>query len=203
MVNLNNIKQKKPASAAGKNAVQLTDYSGNTAERVDEWLSLKRQKKSIEGQMKVIEGGLKRDALDFMFKSNHNKDRPDTTVEAVGKSGTVKVIFQDMYSPIQITEDNEERITELKQTVGDNFDSLFKEDFVLSIIGSQIDKAQQQNFVDELCNLLTMYGADDAIEAKSTVAPLKDVFHTRRHTLYSPEDNMKLNTLIQGRTMIR
>jgi len=202
-INLGGIKEKRPSDGAGKTTIQLKDYSGHTAEEVDEWVSLKRQRKTIDGQMKVIEGKLKSEALDYMYKSNHNKDRPDSTVEAVGKEGSVKISFQDMYSPIQMTEKNQPRIDELEQAVGHHFNETFKKDFVLSIVGSQIPEAQRQAFVNDLNDLMTLYGADNAVEAKQTVAPLKDIFHVKRHTLFTPEENMKLNALIPVRTMIR
>jgi|TARA_Y100000310_G_scaffold222136_1_gene223802 hypothetical protein len=202
-INLGGIKQKKSASKAGANAIQLTDYSGDLANRVDTWLDLKQQAKAIEGQMKVIEGKTKEDARAFLFKSNEGKDRPDTTVECVGKSGKMKVIFQDRYYPIQMNDDNADRIEQLKSSIKGHDDQLLKEDFVLSILGSAIPADQRQEFVDQLIQLLTLFGADDAITVKQTVGALKDVFHVRRHTLFTPEENEKINEVMPMTVMMR
>ena len=71
----------------------------------------------------------------------------------------------------------------------------FRERFVIEIDGDKIPLPAQQALVDKLQVLFAEHGALDALGVKTEVKPLEG-FHSQRHTLFTPEQNLQINGVI-------
>ena len=71
----------------------------------------------------------------------------------------------------------------------------FRERFVIEIDGDKIPLQAQQALVDKLQALFAEHGALDALSVKTEVKPLEG-FHSQRHTLFTPEQNIQINALV-------
>ena len=71
----------------------------------------------------------------------------------------------------------------------------FKQSFESKIKGDLIPEAAVEPLIGELQELFLRHGAGAALTAKALFKPTKD-FHTARHTLYSPEENMEIDKVV-------
>jgi hypothetical protein len=74
-----------------------------------------------------------------------------------------------------------------------NGSAFFKQSFELKIKGNLIPEASAEDIIGELQALFARHNAGAALSAKAVFKPTKE-FHTARHTMYSAEENMEIDS---------
>ncbi len=69
----------------------------------------------------------------------------------------------------------------------------FKQSFELKIKGNLIPETAVEELIGELHELFARHNAGVALTAKAVFKPNKD-FHTARHTLFTPEQNLEIDS---------
>ena len=81
----------------------------------------------------------------------------------------------------------------IRGVTGENEVAFFKQSFELKIKGELIPEAAAEEIIGELQVLFARHAAGAALSAKAVFKPTKE-FHTARHTLYSAEENMEIDS---------
>ncbi len=76
---------------------------------------------------------------------------------------------------------------------GEKGSAFFKQSFELKIKGDLIPEAAAEEIIGELQALFARHNAGAALSAKAGFKPTKE-FHTARHTLYSANENMEIDS---------
>lgn len=181
--------EKKSSSSGKKVYPILPDDEGFIADCVDERIRLAAEKKTIEGRLKKLDGALKDRAIDHCFRHNENSDKPESTIEANGRDGSVKISMTDRYFPI--TQDSEgkgqARLDAVKKIVGGHsYAQNVTESFSVNIEGTSIPTEQQPEFLQALAQVCQQFGVTP--DAKRS-ASLAKSFHLSRHLTLTPEEN--------------
>ena len=71
--------------------------------------------------------------------------------------------------------------------------ALFKQSFELKIKGDLIPESVAEKLISEIQAIFVRHNAGAALSAKAVFKPTKD-FHTARHTLFSAEENMEIDS---------
>jgi hypothetical protein len=217
MIDLSSVKKSAPKTASGKTHPILPDEDGIMAKHASNVVSCREQIETLEASLEQSTGELKSAAQSHFFRSCNGTDSLPSAYIAVGTSPTdkVQVQMQNKYYPINLSsKGSDERVSAIKQVVGDQFDGLFKQSFSITIDGNAVPTKSAQRFVNALVSVCNIFCAgeahDDAMDdiesilelheyptvevltAKECLAP-KPCFHSERHHLLDVATNLILN----------
>lgn len=149
---------------------------------------------SLEGALKENKGELRklirRDYFDALRGDIVTKDTPNG-LRVRTPNGGVLLVATSKYPMMA----DESGVSGLLALPGLDTKGLIRPTFEIKLKSENLpqDPAMQQNFVNELIALLAKFKSDEALEVKQGVV-FTDEFHTRRHTLYTIEQNLALDT---------
>ena len=125
------------------------------------------------------------------FKQWHGKPEQESSMKAHSEVGNALVTFRKQLKKIE----SMAALDPLKPVFRGQESEFFRERFVIEIDGDKIPLQAQQALVDKLQTLFAEHGALDALSVRTEVKPLEG-FHSQRHTLFTPEQNIQINALV-------
>lgn len=161
---------------------------------------------SLTGAQETDKLELKTFVMPFYFKANRGKAEVPSSISIpvpaqpgedgkMTEAGEVLVTYQNRYAKL-------ESDAALIPLLGGDLEKYFKQAFQLTIKGELLPLDKAQDIVNELQEVLQRHNALDALDVKEEIKPVKD-FHTRRHTVFSPEQNMALDAACPIVAMIK
>jgi hypothetical protein len=146
---------------------------------------------ALEGALKTDKAELRLLVNQFYYTANQGKLEPASSVairtftEQGIPADEVLVTFQNRYGRL-------ESEAPVVAVLGEQADDYFRQSFEFKLDGDKIPTERAQELVDELQTLLARFNALEALEVKDFIKPVPD-FHTKRHSLFSPEINLQLD----------
>ena len=186
--NLAGIATTSPAAKAAKVYPVLPDPDGQVAALVDGILEETAQIEALEGGVEIEKGELIAIAKPFYFQLHAGQMAVASSVEARAGEKVVRIGFSNSYRG---TADD----SAILRVTGEKGVRFFKQSFELKIKGDLIPEAAVEPLIGELQALFARHGAGAALTANAVFKPTKD-FHTARHTLYSPEQNLEIDKVV-------
>ena len=186
--NLAGIATSAPAAKAAKVYPVLPDPDGQVAALVEAVLEQNAQIEALEGALEIHKGELIAIAKPFYFQHHAGQMAVASSVEARAGEKVVRIGFSNSYRG---TGDD----GAILRVTGEKGVRFFKQSFELKIKGDLIPEAAVEPLIGELQALFARHGAGAALTAKAVFKPSKD-FHTARHTLYSPVENMEIDKVV-------
>lgn len=169
------------------------------ADAVTEFAEAKASFESAEGVLKATKAVLLDHASKEFWKLNHERSvkglEPASTAEMLGNGVTARITLARIYPVISESEVLVSIIGE--QVAKENF----TETFDFKVEGAKIPATQAQTFVDGLRELVAKCGAGDAVTIKAGVVPTEQ-FHTARHKLLTPDQNIELQKVCPARLYV-
>jgi hypothetical protein len=194
----------KASSPSGKKSYPiLPDEDGFVAKAVDERCKLHAEMKSLKGRLAKLDGALKERALDHCFRHNENNDKPETTIEIHGSSGSVKVSMTDRYYPITLDAEGkgQARLDDIKSLVGGpQYSQHVTDGFEVTLAGSDIPAAHQGEFLGAIAEVCKKFSV---VPSSKRSASLAKAFHLARHSTLTPEENAKFHELWPSTVSLR
>ena len=185
--------EKKSSTSGKKDYPLLPDDEGFIADAVDERIKLSGQKKTIEGRLKKLDGALKERAIDHCFRHNEDSDKPESTIEAHGRDGAIKVSMTDRYFPIALDSEGkgQVRLDKILEIIGSvQYGQNVTEGFSVNIEGSSMPADDQPEFLQALAEVCQKFGVVPDAKRSATLAKS---FHLSRHSVLSPEENAQFH----------
>jgi len=188
---------KKPATTTTKLYPKLADPDGHVARAVDKRRKLKVEFDQAKGELAQIDGALKDLTFDTWLARNEDRDTTDDTIQADGKSGSVKISVKSRYFDISLDPNDPKsviRMDNIKKTLGASFDTYVTRKFKLDVDGAGIPPDAESEFLGEFAGLIEKHGGDPstAVKAKE-VLTLSPRFHTDRHSILNPSENKRFH----------
>jgi hypothetical protein len=125
-------------------------------------------------------------AKPFYFSHHTGQMAVASSLEAKAGDKLVRVGFSNSYRGT--TDD-----AAILRVTGEKGATFFKQSFELKIKGDLIPEAAAEEIIGELQALFARHNALAALSAKAVFKPTKE-FHTARHTMYSAEENMQIDS---------
>jgi hypothetical protein len=165
-----------PADDETKQLVQ--NYLDNTA-KID----------ALEGANKVVRSFLEAKVRPYYYEAYHGKMEVDTSIEAPSVNGeSILFTFQNRYRAVP----DEAPIV---GAIGEERTSrFFYQSYDLKLDGDKIPVDVAPALLADLAALMEKHGASAALSAKSVIKPSPE-FHTARHTVFSVEENLALDSV--------
>ena len=185
-INLAGISTKAPAAKAAKAYPLLPDADGQVAALVEGILEKSEQLEAIEGALEIEKAELIAIAKPFYFAHHAGQMAVASSIEARSGDQTIRVGFSNSYRG---TSDD----SAIVRAVGEEGARFFKQSFELKIKGDLIPEAAVEEVIGELQELFARHNAGAALSAKAVFKPNKD-FHTARHTLFKPKQNLEIDS---------
>jgi len=127
-------------------------------------------------------------AKPFYFAHHAGQMAVASSIEARSGDKTIRVGFSNSYRG---TSDD----AAILRAAGEAGARFFKQSFELKIKGDLIPEAAVEELIGELQGLFARHNAGAALSAKAVFKPNKD-FHTARHTLFTPEQNLEIDKIV-------
>ncbi len=152
--------------------------------------------KALEGALETDKAELKQTVGLFYFQCNHGKVDVPSSISVPSEAGEVLVSFANRYAKV---EDDSGIVAILGAELAEKY---FAQQNEVKISCDKIALEKQQEFVDDLTQLLSRYNAAEAAAITSSIKPVKE-FHTARHTVLSIEENVALEGVIPIVAMVK
>lgn len=169
----------KPAGGKGKSPAIPTAIAIDTAEK---YISAKKDLDAAEANVEVLKAKIYPAARRAYLEGNRGRSVPDDAVEWQTPSGRLRASFGTIWDA------KPEAIGALPQAV-------VRERFTIAIKGDKMSPATAAAFVPALLALAAAHGVK--VEAKGDLYPVPE-FNSRRHSLLSPEENLRIEELGLG-----
>jgi hypothetical protein len=186
---------KKKDSGATSEYPAFPDPTGKAAETAAAIRSMQEEFEALEGSLKAHKKFLIDLTAPFHFTNSSGKAEPakavvveaglrkeDGTLEMLGTR--VRVDFKHKYPTL---EDESVLVPVLGEAVG----AFFRQKFALTIDGDKLPNDKVDDLLAKLQRLFAEFNATDALTVKAGFAPVDD-FHVKRHTVFTPEQNLEL-----------
>jgi hypothetical protein len=171
------------------------DPNGKAAEIAARIKDRTEQMEALDGAIETDKAELKFMVTPYFFNVNHGKAVVPSSVAVNTKIGEVLVTYQNRYT-LLVDESPVARI------LGDDINKHFRQSFEVKIKGDALPANKTQELMDRLQALFVEFDCTAALEVKDGVKPLAD-FHTSRHTLLTPEQNLAIDAACPIITMIK
>lgn len=186
-LNFAGIKKKSETTSKRKEYPLMADTDGTVASLVAAIIECDEAKERGEAAKKML-GEI---AAPQFFAHWHGKPEQESSMKARSEPGNALVTFPKRLKKIE----SMAALDSLKPVFRGQESEFFRERFVIEIDGDKIPLPAQQALVDKLQVLFAEHGALDALGVKTEVKPLEG-FHSQRHTLFTPEQNLQINGVI-------
>ena len=174
-----NLLNAKPAGGKGKSPAIPATVGNDAAEK---YIAAKKDLDAAEANVEVIKAEIYPAARRAYLEGNRGRSVPDDAVEWSTPSGRLRASFGTIW------EAKPEAIGALPQAV-------VRERFTIAIKGDEMSPATAAAFVPALLALAAAHGVK--VEAKGGLYPVPE-FNARRHSLLSPEENLRVEELGLG-----
>jgi hypothetical protein len=169
------------------------------AEAVTSFVEAKASFESAEGVLKATKGQLLEHASQEFWKLNNQRvsqgQEPASTAEMLGDNVVARITLARIYPVVTDT-------APLVSIVGEQVAQKgFRQTFDFKVEGAKIPASHAQTFVDGLRDLVAKCGAGEAVTIKAGIQPTEQ-FHTERHKLLTPEQNMALQAVCPARLYV-
>jgi hypothetical protein len=169
------------------------------AEAVTSFVEAKASFESAEGVLKATKGILLEHASQEFWKLNNQRvsqgHEPASTAEMLGDNVIARITCARIYPVVTDT-------APLVSIVGEQVAQKgFRQTFDFKVEGAKIPATHAQTFVDGLRELVAKCGAGEAVTIKAGLLPTEQ-FHTERHKLLTPEQNMALQAVCPARLYV-
>jgi len=169
------------------------------AEAVTSFVEAKASFESAEGVLKATKGILLEHASQEFWKLNNQRasqgQEPASTAEMLGDNVIARITCARIYPVVTDT-------APLVSIVGEQVAQKgFRQTFDFKVEGAKIPATHAQTFVDGLRDLVAKCGAGEAVTIKAGLLPTEQ-FHTERHKLLTPEQNMALQAVCPARLYV-
>lgn len=152
-------------------------------------LKLTDEAETITANLEINKADLRSLALPEYFRRNAGRsDVPSSMAVRAADGREVLVTMTSKYK--QPT-----NIESLAAIMGEKTERFMKPSFKLEIDSEKLPRESQQDIVNSLVSLLATWGCEDALSAKESTSPTEE-FHTARHTLFTPEQNMAIENIM-------
>lgn len=169
----------KPAGGKGKSPAISATVGTDVAEK---YIAAKKDLDAAEANAEVLKAEIYPAARRAYLDGNRGRSVPDDAVEWRTPSGVLRASFGALWTA------KPEAIGALPQAV-------VRERFTIAIDGDEMSPATAAAFVPALLQLAATYGVK--VEAKGGLYPVPE-FNARRHSLLSPEENLRIEELGLG-----
>ncbi len=216
--------KKKTTKAAADHPV-YPDGDGACGPAVDQIVSLRDKRDTLDAQLKDAEALLKERVSNWFFTNYNGKSDIPSSVKAEGSTDAVLVSFVNRYSAIDVDAKSADKLDKIHRILGSKFDESFHEDCDFVIKGSNVAEENREQFIEALSLIADVFchcplpadfqqefvdtlkvtvqcGYDqsngqacEAITVKETVKA-QSTFHINRHTALSADDNIKLHRVL-------
>jgi hypothetical protein len=186
-LNFAGIKKKSETTTKRKEYPSVADADGTVASLVAVIIECDAAKERGDAAKKML-GEI---AAPQFFQHWHGRPEQESSMKARSEKGNALVTFRKQLKKI----DSMAALDSLKPVFRGQESEFFRERFVIEIDGDKIPLQAQQALVDKLQALFAEHGALDALGVKTEVKPLEG-FHSQRHTLFTPEQNIQINAVI-------
>lgn len=168
---------------------------------VDQIAAAAKTTKTAEAREKELKKQLVDVAFPQWLTLNLQEDAEDQcmSMDAVGRSNIAQVTFINKYAPL-----SDEQLEQIKELVSPAQAGVITENrCVLPVDCSMIadDQDELEEFLDELNELLYIYGLPK-IEQAATTTNFTEEFHNTRHQKFIPAVNKRLNKISPVRTQV-
>lgn len=209
-MNPSNVEEKSPSpslkkvsfGAIGKKETKTkTEYpiypdpNGQAATLAARIKSRQEELEALDGALKTDKADLKQLVSPFYFTHNQGKVEVPSSIAVKSEAGEVLVTFQNRYPKL-------ESEAELVPILGERMERCFRQTFTIEIDGDKIPIEQVQELVNELQELFARFQATVALNVKEAIKPVDD-FHTLRHSLLTPEQNLALDQVCPIQAMVK
>lgn len=168
-------------------------------EAVTNFVEAKASFESAEGILKATKGQLLEHASQEFWKLNNVRvsqgQEPASTAEMLGDNVVARITCARIYPVVTDT-------APLVAIVGEQVAQKgFRQTFDFKVEGAKIPATHAQYFVDGLRELVAKCGAGEAVTIKAGIQPTEQ-FHTERHKLLTPDQNMALQAVCPARLYV-
>jgi hypothetical protein len=186
--NLGGIAAKPATGRPVKTYPLLPDEDGQVGQLVTSILERAAQIEALEGAIELDKSELIILAKQFYFAHYSGQMAVASSVEARSGAQVVRVGFSNSYRG---TSDD----GAILRVAGEKGAKFFKQSFELKIKGDLIPEASVEPLIGELQELFARHNAGAALSAKAVFKPSKE-FHTARHTLFTPDENLAIDKVV-------
>lgn len=189
---LDGLAEAQPAST-GKAYPQYPDPDGTGATLAKRALELADAADEQKTNNKLI-GDL---VTGFYYRHWHGKPEPMSSVRVICDAGPILVTFKKAAKTL-----TRPALDPVRHILGPHEPTLFRDAFEIKVDGDEVPAAAIAPLVAELKTVFARHGATKALSVKRQYKPTENFF-TRRHTLFTPEQNLELNRTIQVTTSVK
>ena len=173
----------------------LPDPNGQLAIIAARIIQRAAQIDALEGVLSIDKSDLKTLATPFYFAQAQGKVEAASSIKVLSPAGEVLISFPNRYGRL-------ESEAVLLPILGEQTAKFFRQAFTSEIDGDKLPVENVQDLLNELQALFARYQAAEALQVKEGIKPLPD-FHTVRHLVLNPEQNLALNQLCPIIAMIK
>ena len=191
---LDDIGADSPKSGKRKSYPNFPDSDGTAADLATRIIELADAKAQLETNNKL----LGEHVTPFYFRSCAGKSDVESSVRIACPSGAVLVTFKAQAKKMP---DNSSA-KQVAHIIGKHEAALFRHTFDLKIDGDEIPAAAVPAVVAGLKALFAQHGCTKALKVEKQFVPYPS-FHTQRHVLFTPEQNMEIHRAIPVITSVK
>jgi len=143
----------------------------------------------LKADLDINKADLRSLALPAYFAACNGKTEiPSSMAVPTNDAHQVLVTFTSRYKAPASAE-------QINELLGAHASQFLKPRFTLELDSEKIPQDMQQGVIDSIVTLLEGFGCADALTAKEVMAPV-EAFHTARHTLFTTEQNLKIEEVM-------
>lgn len=201
---------KKAEPKTKKEKPLLPDPTGELSAAVNQGIESDKSEKAWAAANKVVKVQLGDAALKHLFASSHGvRGEVEDTFKVKTAKGAATISLKNAY---KMPED----VAPVRALLGDHADTFLRKSFVIEIDSESIPVDMQQDFVNRLVALANDMDGERAMftgeaEAKPILNAItvKEVtavdkrFHSERHALFTPEQNLKIHAVLPCVSSVR
>lgn len=141
---------------------------------------------ALSGALETDKACLKQLLTPFYFQQNEGRVEPENTFIVQSPEGEVTVTFKNAYPKL-----DPKVLPTVAPAFGANLAQCVRQVFKLEIDGDQLPAAKVPQIIAELRALFEKHACLGALSVSQGIKQVSD-FHTKRHTLFTVEQNMAL-----------
>lgn len=184
---LDDLNTATPKSGKRKSYPNFPDSDGTAADLASRIIELVDAKAQLETNNKL----LGEHVTPFYFRNAAGKSDVESSVRVVCPNGAVLVTFKAQAKKMP----DASGAKQVAHIIGKHEAALFHHTFDLKIDGDEIPAAAVPAVVAGLKALFAQHGCTKALKVEKQFVPYPS-FHTQRHVLFTPEQNMEIHRAI-------
>jgi hypothetical protein len=191
---LDDINTAAPKSGKRKSYPSYPDNDGTGADLAARIIELSEAKAQLETNNKLL-GEL---VTPFYFRNAAGRSDVESSVRVACPNGAVLVTFKAQAKKMP----DASAAKQVSHIIGKHEAALFRHTFDLKIDGDEIPAASVAAVVTELKAVFAKHGCTKALKVEKQFVPYPS-FHTQRHVLFTPEQNLEIHRAIPVITAVK